>query len=285
MKVSIICPLYNAQEYVEPLYMGIKTQVKVDITEIKFILTECKDKTEHLLKKMSLDYEKIKVEEFSHSLVREKAAINAKGDVIVFITQDIKIIDQYWLYNLVKDIDSGVCDAAFSRQIGYAEHTVEKYTREINYPEESRVVSKGDIDKLGLMTFFFSDASSAISKKVFIELNGYDNKNLPTNEDMYFAYKLIMNEFKIKYESNSKVIHSHNLTFKETYNRYKDIGEFFAQNSYLEEYSAGQRGKVVLLYIIKRALQDKSYITIWDAFINFSARLIGMRAGKRVGRG
>ena len=69
----------------------------------------------------------------------------------------------------------------------YKEHKVERYTREINYPDETRIVSKDDIEKLGLMTFFFSDASSAILKDVFIKLNGYDNKDLPTNEDMYFA--------------------------------------------------------------------------------------------------
>ena len=70
-------------------------------------------------------------------------------------------------------------------------NNIEKYTRESNYPDKSKIKSKKDIKKLGLKTFFFSDASSAISKKVFMELKGYDNKNLPTNEDMYFAYKLI----------------------------------------------------------------------------------------------
>lgn len=280
MNISIICPLYNAEAYVKELYSNINGQKNVEIEEIKFILTESKDNTEEELKKLNCNYDKIPVEKFSHSLIREKAAFNAAGDVVVFITQDIKIINEYWLYNLVKDIIDGKCEAAFSRQIGYKDHKVERYTREINYQEKSRIVSKKDLESLGVMAFFFSDASSAVSKEIFVELRGYDNKDLPTNEDMYFAYKLINNGYRIKYAADSQIIHSHNLTIKQTFKRYKDIGEFFAQNQYLQKYSAGKRGKDVLLYIIKRSIQDKRPLIIFDAIMDFATRFVGMRIGK-----
>lgn len=280
MKISIICPLYNAENYIEDLYFSIKKQKDVCIEEIKFILTESSDNTEDKLKNLQCNYKKISKQEFSHSLVRERAAFEAKGEILVFITQDIKIVDEYWLYHLTKDIITGKCEAAFSRQIGYEEHKVERYTREINYPAEKRIVSKDDIDRLGLMTFFFSDASSSISKDIFIKLNGYDNKNLPTNEDMYFAYKLIMNGYRIEYAADSKIIHSHDLSFKETLKRYKDIGKFFDENKYLTEYSAGERGLTVLKYIVTRSIEDKKPLIIIDAIINFAARFIGMKFTK-----
>lgn len=284
MKISIICPLYNAENYIEDLYKSINKQKQVCIEEMKFILTESKDNTEEKLKSLNLDYSKISTKEFSHSLVREKAAFNAKGEILVFITQDIKIVDEYWLYNLVKDIHLGKCEATFSRQIGYDNHKVERFTREINYPDKTRIVSKESIDKLGIMTFFFSDASSAISKEIFIKLNGYDNKDLPTNEDMYFAYKLIMNGYKIEYAADSKVIHSHDLSFKQTFNRYRDIGQFFNENKYLQEYSSQERGITVLKYIIKRSIEEKKPLIIVDAVFNFAARFIGMQVGKRITR-
>ncbi|MBM6836751.1 hypothetical protein H9X77_00580 [Clostridium saudiense] len=184
----------------------------------------------------------------------------------------------------MKDIINKKCEAAFSRQIGYKEHKVERYTREINYPEVSRVVSKNDLQKLGVMAFFFSDASSAISKEVFNKLNGYDGKDLPTNEDMYFAYKLIINGYRIKYAADSKVIHSHQLTLKQQYKRYKDIGLFFAQNSYIQKYSAGKRGKDVLIYIFKRAIEDRRFTVIFDSFLDFGVRFIGMQVGKRLNK-
>lgn len=280
MDISVICPIYNGEQYIEDLYRNINKQKKVNVKEVKFILTESKDNSENVLKNLNVNYEKISPKAFSHSLVREKAAFEAKGEILVFITQDIKINNNDWLYELVKNIENGKCDAAFSRQIAYDNHTIEKYTREINYPSESRIVSKDDLEDLGLMTFFFSDAASAIFKETFLKLNGYDGKNLPTNEDMYFAYKLIMNGYKISYEAESIVIHSHELSFKETYKRYKDIGKFMKENSYINKYSANSRGVDVFIYIIKRIKEERKLYFLPKVFMNFVARFVGMKFGK-----
>ena len=214
MKVSIICPLYNAEKYIKELYSNIYRQENVEIESLEFILTESSDLTERLLKEIGANYNKISKAEFSHSLIREKAAFLSNGEIIVFITQDIKIIGEDWLENLISGIVNDECEASFSRQIGYENHGLERYIREVNYPKESRIVTKDDVEELGIMSFFFSDASSAIKKSIFESLNGYDGKNLPTNEDMYFAYKLIMNGYRIKYEAESKVIHSHEFSSK-----------------------------------------------------------------------
>ncbi|MBB6713516.1 glycosyltransferase [Clostridium gasigenes] len=281
MKVSIICPLYNAEKYIKELYNNIYRQENIEIESLEFILTESSDLTENMLQEIGANYNKISKAEFSHSLIREKAAFLANGEIIVFITQDIKIIGKDWLANLISGIVSGECEASFSRQIGYENHGLERYIREVNYPKESRVVTKDDVEELGIMSFFFSDTSSAIKKSIFESLNGYDGKKLPTNEDMYFAYKLIMNGYRIKYEAESKVIHSHEFSLKQVYSRYKDIGKFFAQNSYLDKYKATKKGKGVLKYVIKRAIEDKNYTIIFDLVTNFATRLVGVQVGKR----
>ena len=280
MTIEIICPLYNAENYIENLNKNLLNQKKVDIKRISYILTESLDNTLELLKKNKCNYKEIKKEEFSHSLSREEVALKSKADIVCFITQDIEIKDELWLYNLTKSIIDGDCEAAFSRQITKY-NNIEKYTREKNYKDKSRIVSKKDIEKLGLNTFFFSDASSAIKTSIFKELNGYDCKNLPTNEDMYFAYKLIMNGYRIKYESKSVVYHSHNFTLKELYNRYKLTGVFFKQNSFLDEFKTTQAGGGMAKYVLKRALQEKNIKVIFRFIPDMAARYIGMKVGKR----
>ena len=180
MQIDIICPLYNAEDYILMLNESIKKQKKVTIKNIFYLMTESKDHTEEILKKNKIKYTKIKKSEFSHSLTRETAAMKSKSDILVFITQDIVIESDEWLYELTKNIASGKVAAAFSRQITKY-NNIEKYTREKNYPATSRIVSKSDIKRLGLNTFFFSDASSAIKTSIYKELNGYDGKDLPTN--------------------------------------------------------------------------------------------------------
>lgn len=279
MKIDIICPLYNAEKDIENLHNSLLIQKNVDVNKINYILTESKDNTENKLNELNVKYKKIKKEEFSHSLTREQSAFESEADILVFITQDVRIKKDDWLYNLTKDIEENIADACYSRQL-CDNNTIEKYTRECNYPEKSKIVSKNDINKLGLKTFFFSDAASAIRRETFVKLNGYDHKNLPISEDMYIAYKLIMNGYKIKYCADSEVVHSHKFTLKQYYNRYKETGKFFKENDYLNNYKVNQAGGSMAVYILKRALQDKNWNVLISFIPNMAARFIGMKMGK-----
>lgn len=277
--VDIICPLYNAEKYILNLDKSIKKQKHVNINSIKYVLTECKDNTEELLIENAIDFIKIKKGEFSHSRTREMVAKTCDADIVVFITQDIVIEREDWLFNLTKPIYDNECDASYSRQISKSKG-IEKYTRELNYPEVSCIKSKDDVERLGLRTFFFSDASSAIRNDVLKKLNYYDGKKLKINEDMYLAYKMIINEYKIKYASESEIIHSHDFKFKEVYQRYYDTGVFFKENSYLDEYGTNQAGGNLAVYVLKRIIQEKdfrAFIRFWPDMI---ARFIGMKMGK-----
>lgn len=280
MRISIICPLYNGEKYIENLHKSLKEQEKVDILSIQYVLTDTEDNSEELLKKLGCNYKKISKKEFSHSKTREEAAFAAKGDILVFITQDILIKDKLWLYKLTEPIVEGKCEATFSRQICDNE-TIEKYIREKNYPSESRLVSRESIKELGFLTFFFSDASSAIKKSVFMELNGYDQKRLPTNEDMYIAYKIIQNGYRIRYCAESQVIHSHKFTLKQLYTRYYITGVFLKHNDYLLSYKANKAGVGLLRYVVKRAFQEGNYKVLLNLIPNFAARFLGSYFGKR----
>ena len=280
MTIDIICPLYNAEEYLLQLHESFKMQAKVKINKITYVLTESKDKTEQILKEHKIAYKKIKKNEFSHSLTRETEALKSKADIICFVTQDVVIEDKYWLYYLTKNIMDGKCAAAFSRQISKY-NNIEKYTREKNYPDKSRIVSKKDIKKLGLNTFFFSDASGTIKTSIFKELHGYDGKKLPISEDMYFAYKLIMNDYKIAYEAKSIVYHSHKFTLKELYNRYKLTGQFFKENSYLDQYGTTKAGGGLAKYILQKAIKECNIKVLVRFPFDMGARFIGMKMGKK----
>jgi rhamnosyltransferase len=280
MNISIICPLYNAEKYILNLDKSLKMQENVNIESIHYILTESKDKSEDILNVIKADFNVIRKSEFSHSLTREDQAMKSSGNIVVFITQDIVIEDYLWLYNLTKGIANGDCEAAFSRQIcKYS--GIEKYIRSKNYPNHSRIVSNQDISKLGLMTFFFSDASSAVKKDIFKKLNGYDNRNLIISEDMYLAYKLIMNGYRIKYCADSVVIHSHKFTCKQLFSRYFDTGVFFADNSYFLNYGSNKSGMRLASSVFSNSMKSKDFFTIFNMFPNFISRFIGMQLGKR----
>lgn len=280
MIISIICPIYNGSKYINKLNNSLKAQSYNDNLDIIYILTESSDNSKEILDSINASYIEISKSDFSHSLSREKAAYGAKGDIIVFITQDIIIKDEDWLYNLIKDIEINKCDAAFSRQV-CDNKTIERYTRMKNYPEVSRIVSKNDIKALGIMTYFYSDAASAIRKKVFVDLNGYDNKDLLTNEDMYIAYKIINNGYKIKYCADSVVNHSHSYTYKVLFKRYFDQGVFLKQHKYIRDSGAGSSALGLLKFVLKNALKERNYKVIFDIVPNFLVRFLADKLGQK----
>ena len=281
MKVSIVCPLYNASKYIEGLNSNILNQDRneIDELEIIYVLTKSKDNSKELLEKNKLNYVQIESKDFSHSLTRENIGKDLECDILVFISQDVIMKDSKWLINLVNPIIKGEAQATFSRQICQFEN-IEKYTRENNYPEKSRIVSKEDIEQFGLLTFFYSDASSAVKKCVYDELKAYDNKDLIINEDMYFAHKLILAGYKIKYCADSQIYHSHDFTLKELYQRYFDTGVFFKENNKFKEYDSNESGFSLAKYVFKRAKEEKNTKVLFNILPNFGARFIGKTLGE-----
>lgn len=279
VEVTVVCPLYNAEKDIERLDNSLKIQQGVKL-EIKYILTESKDETEDYLKELGIKYEKIERKDFSHSLTREKAAMMAKGQVIVFLTQDVEIKDKEFIKKLIAPIVDGEVQATYARQVTKY-NNIEKYTREHNYPKGSFITSKADLETKGLKTFFFSDAAGAVDAKTFKKLRGYDGKDLPISEDMYFAYKLIMAGGKIKYVAEAKVYHSHNFTVKELYERYKLTGEFMKMNPEIAKYGVNAAGGGMAKYILKCALKEGNWKVIIRYIPDMAARFVGMKVGER----
>ncbi|MDO4889077.1 MAG: glycosyltransferase [Candidatus Saccharibacteria bacterium] len=285
-RISVVCPLCEAEKYILDFDESLRAQEEVEFAEIFYILTEGKDNTEKTMKdagvldRPEVKFSKIKKEDFSHSLTREKAAMEATGDVIVFLTQDVEIKDKEFLKKLVEPISKGEADATYAKQVTKY-NNIEKYTRESNYPAKSFTVSEVDIPKLGLKTFFFSDAAGAVFREKFVELGGYDSKDLPISEDMYFAHKLIMAGGKIRYVAEVVCYHSHDFKLSELYDRYKLTGEFMKMNPEIAKSGVNAAGGGMAKYIFKRAWQERNFKVLAKFLPNMGARYLGMRRGRR----
>ena len=103
---------------------------------------------------------------------------------------------------------------------------------------------------------------------------------MPTNEDMYFAHKLIHAGYRIKYCADSEVYHSHDFTYKQLYKRYYDTGIFFKQNKYFLNYKSNESGIDLAKYVFKRAIQDKNFKVVFQVVPNFAVRFIAKLIGQ-----
>ena len=74
MTIDVICPLYNAEKYIENQNKQIKNQSFYNnIKNINYIITESRDETLSIVEKLQkednkIKYNIIKKQEFSHNL-------------------------------------------------------------------------------------------------------------------------------------------------------------------------------------------------------------------------
>lgn len=279
-KISIIVPVYNGEKYLEKLVKKIKEQKDIFEIELIALVTTSKDKSLELSKKL---FDKvIEVKKFNHGKTRHEGALSAIGDILVFITQDILPYDKYWLKNLTEPLNDNIV-ASFSRQIAYEEHSeTEKIIRDFNYPDTDRICNKESEKINGRKNIFFSDASSAILKEKYFELGGY-NFEVPTNEDVYLADKIIKNGYSFIYASQSRIWHSHELSLKETYKRYKAIGQFEKMFADEIDFSKTQsEGNKLLKYLIKELIKRKKIKELIYLPFDMGARWLGYKFGGKI---
>ena len=223
----------------------------------------------------------IETEDFDHGGTRDGAASLLDGDLILFMTQDAVPADVYLVEKLVSAFEKEKVAAAYARQLPDKDcDIIERYTRSFNYPKESSVKTKADLDRLGIKTFFCSDVCAAYRRDLFEELGGFESPVI-FNEDMFFAANAIEHGYGVAYAAEAKVVHSHNYTMRQQFHRNFDLAvsqkqhpEIFEQVSSEAEGMKLVKSTIAYLFKIRKP---------WLIF-HFGMQCVGKYAGFWMGR-
>lgn len=279
LSCSIIIPTLNAGHMLEPLVTSLNKQSVIPL-EIIIIDSSSTDATQNNALRLGCTLMAIPRSEFNHGGTRNLPAAKAKGEALVFLTQDALPANPRFLEELLKPLERGIA-ASYARQIPYpSARPTERFARAFNYPRQSTLKTKADLDSLGIRTYFFSNVASAIRKDVFLETGMFPD-NVIMNEDMLFCSKLIDNGHAVMYTSESEVYHSHNYTLKQTFQRYFDIGSFyeknFKKNNNLKTNSSGAYyTKNIIIFL----LNNNFYTAIPFCIMEIFAKFLGFYSGK-----
>lgn len=287
LEVDIVIPIYKGEKYIEPLISSLRMQKKITIKRIVFAITNGKDsETQYAIdyaKNNNISFFVVEKENFSHSLTRQKAIIDyCSSNIVVMISQDVKIFENDVIYNLVKPINDEECVYSYARQI-CSNRTIEKYIREKNYPLDSYIVSSSDVEKMQIMAFFASDACSAYNREVFILLGGYGGYDVMMGEDMLYSKIILDAGYKKKYCANAIVEHSHKYSLKQLYDRYYETGVFHSKVKVFNEYKSTDSGVKLAFYVLGKAIKRFDIPVLFRWLPDMSARYLGMKNGKKKG--
>jgi rhamnosyltransferase len=196
--------------------------------EIIVIDSSSSDGTEDIATGLGCRLISIPREEFSHGGTRNLAVLQARGDILVFLSQDVLPVDGCFLGCLVNPIRKGDAVATYARQIPRDDAPKgEWFARLFNYPEQSEFRTLEVARRRGVKGFFFSNAASAIGKDIFENIGGFSS-DVIMNEDMQLCVRLLQAGHRVGYVAEARVFHSHDYSFGQIFRRYFDIGTFFA---------------------------------------------------------
>ncbi len=187
MEVDVLIPVYRPDGKLTELLKRLKMQ-NYPIHRVILMNTEEK----HFPAELTGIWDRVEVyhlakEEFDHGGTRDRGVRMSTADLVVCMTQDAMPADETLIEELVKPFDDPEVWAAYARQLPNEDcREVEKYTRSFNYPEQSMVKTKEDLDRLGIKTFFCSNVCAAWRREKYLELGGFV-KHTIFNEDMILA--------------------------------------------------------------------------------------------------
>jgi rhamnosyltransferase len=281
--VSVVIPTFNAGKYIRKLLSLIKSQtIRCEVIVIDSSST---DSTVAISESCGAKIISIKKEDFNHGRTRNLAALQTKGEIIVFLTQDVLPCKENSIELLIKPLKNPEIAACYGRQIP-DENAIptEKFARYFNYPETPITKGLDNIQEYGIKTFFFSNAFSAIKRKEFETIGGFPEEVIMF-EDMLFAVRLIMKGYKIAYVPEARIIHSHNFTWSEQFERYFEAGVSFKNNPLFLKYAkADKEGGKFLKNEIMYLLHNKSYYWIIyalvESFFKYSGYILGINYDK-----
>ena len=224
--------------------------------------------------------------DFDHGGTRHEATTYSEADYLLFLTQDALPNNEFLIENLLGGFaqDEKV-KAAYGRQLPNSTcREIEKYTRSFNYPSESRVKSKADLDTLGIKTFFCSNVCAMYEKKTYEAQGGFVRRTI-FNEDMIYAGGLIKNDYKIAYVAEAEVIHSHNYNAVEQFHRNFDLA--VSQVDHPEVFAGIRSEKEGIRLVIntaKHLLKVKKPWLLFPLVTTSAGKIIGYKLGQNYRR-
>lgn len=238
-KIDVVIPVYKPGEQLLELLDRLLKQT-VPINRIILINTEKDYFDDKYLISPIIEVVHITKSEFDHAATRNMGIQMSNADMVMFMTMDAIPYDN----NLIKHLMDSFAKVgakgekvavAYARQLPREDcRMAECYTRQFNYPGDSRIKTLDDLQELGIKTYFCSDVCAMYDIEIYKKLGGFVRRAI-FNEDMIYAAKVINSGYAVAYSNDARVIHSHNYTLKEQFSRNFDLG--VSQAEHLEVFA------------------------------------------------
>jgi rhamnosyltransferase len=281
MKIALVIPTYNGGELFSKCLESISNQ-NIQLDQKIIFDSSSTDNTVKKANESGFSVTVIDKNEFDHGGTRSRALQLVNTDIVVFMTQDAILANEYAISELISAFDEDQVDAVFGKQIPHDDaNLLATHARENSYSKNDYSITINDEHPKGFRKAFMSNSFAAYRVNKLTELGGFPSK-LILGEDSYVAAKILLNNRKVAYRANAAAKHSHNYTVSEEFKRYFDIGVFHQTQSWMIEALGAVEGEGVKFALGQLAFlwKKKAYLQIPKSFLMSAAKFTGYKLGK-----
>jgi rhamnosyltransferase len=225
--ISVIIPVKNGSRHLEALLKGVFSQGHNLSFEVIIIDSGSTDGSLDIARRFPVSVYQIEAGEFNHGLTRNFGISLAKGKFAILLTQDAIPYDSNWMHSLVKNLESDKDVAgAYSRQLPQQDSGVFariRARRILTFSRQRREGRLGKNNDLSGLTVYeryvlccFDNVSSCVRKDVW---QAMPFARTDFGEDVEWAKRVLGAGYKIVYEPESAVFHSHDFTVWQWFER------------------------------------------------------------------
>ena len=207
---SLIVRAYNEEEHIGKLLAGVMEQT-VQPKEIILVDSGSTDATLAIASRFPTTVVSIRPEDFTFGRSLNLGCSQATADVLVIASAHVYPVYPDWLERLAGAFQDPELAVAYGRQRGdgntrFSEHQIFAKL----YPP----VSNRDQEHP-----FCNNANAAVRRSLW-QLHAYD-EDLPGLEDLAWALWASSQGKKVAYIAEAEIVHLHDETFRQVYNRYR----------------------------------------------------------------
>jgi rhamnosyltransferase len=282
--LSMILPTLNPGVSLASLLDQIQSQTRPP-HEILIIDSASTDDTLSIAHRYGAKTIAIARKDFDHGRTRTLAAKAARGDILIFMTQDALPANSQSFQNLLAAFEDPRIVAAYGRQLPYPDTSLfGRFLREFNYPATSTQRTLADIPTYGIKTAFLSNSFCAYRRSA-LESIGWFKPGLILGEDMVAGAQLLNAGYTLAYVADAEVFHAHSYTIFQEFQRYFKIGVFHRREpGLLKEFGkADSEGFRYAREEISFLWQKKQWGLIPWSLVRNATKMLGYQLGKRNG--
>ncbi len=222
---TVFIPTYFGEQFLDELLDRVCTQ-KVDFNyEVLIIDTSSTDRTPEIIKKYADKYDNLRLKtitkaEYGHGKTRRDAAYEAKGEIIVYLSQDAVPAHDRWLYEMVKPFELNEKIVGVMGKQDPRPNALPLLKNEIRavfgnfgpdagttiFYKDDFVKDQGQYDFIS----FYSDVNSAARRSILTGEIPY--KPVAYAEDQLFGRDVIDAGYMKAYASRGNVIHTNDVS-------------------------------------------------------------------------